>query len=99
MTKRVTVTLPDEIVEEIDLRETNRSRFLAEAARRELARRRREELERSLDVPHVESGRVAASGLGAWGALGVPADEEILDADAGRPVCWEPDRGWEEGSE
>jgi len=97
--KRVTVTLPDEIVEEIDLKEPNRSRFLAEAARRELERRRREELERSLDAPHPESGRVAESGVQAWGALRAPGDEELLDPDAGRPVGWGPGRGWEERSE
>ncbi len=39
--RRVTISLPEEIVEEIDLRENNRSRFLTVAAQRELMRRRK----------------------------------------------------------
>ncbi len=95
--KRVTITLPDEVVEEIDLWESNRSRFLAEAARRELARRRREALLRSLDEPHPEAGRVAEAGVEAWGELVAPGDEDLLDPESGRPVRWVPGRGWEEG--
>ena len=39
--ERVTVTLPNELVSEIDRREKNRSKFVAEAVRHELERRRR----------------------------------------------------------
>ena len=73
--KRVTVTLPDEVVEEIDRWEKNRSRFVLEASLRELALRRREQLERSLANPHIESDRVAEQGLEAWG--------EAADGEAG----------------
>ena len=34
--ERVTVTLPEELVRDIDRREKNRSRFVAEAIRREV---------------------------------------------------------------
>ena len=94
--KRVTITLPDEIVEEIDLRENNRSRFLAEAAVRELARRRAEELRRSLEAAHPESQRVAEAGIQEWGALAAPGDEDLLDAAMGRPVQWLEGEGWHE---
>jgi len=40
--KRVTVTLPETIVEEIDRWEKNRSKFVLEASLRELELRRRE---------------------------------------------------------
>ena len=46
---RVTVTLPNNLVRDIDRREKNRSKFIAEAVRNELDRRRRDELHRSLD--------------------------------------------------
>ena len=39
--ERVTVTLPAEVVEDIDRQERNRSRFVLEAVRRELKRRQR----------------------------------------------------------
>ena len=40
-TERVTVTLPGEVVQEVDRREQNRSRFVLDAIRHELERRRR----------------------------------------------------------
>ena len=46
--ERVTVTLPNDLVRDIDRRENNRSKFVAEAVRHELDRRRRAELRRSL---------------------------------------------------
>ena len=39
--ERVTVTLPNDLVRDIDRREKNRSKFVAEAVRHELDRRRR----------------------------------------------------------
>ena len=97
--KRVTVTLPDDLVDEIDRREKNRSRFVLEAARRELELRRREELERSLRSPHPDSGRVAESGMEEWGALSSPDDADLVDRSDGRSVRWTPEDGWREVSE
>src|ERR1017187_5167486 len=54
---RVTVTLPSDLVRDIDRREKNRSKFVAEAVRNELDRRRRDELRRSLHNPHAHSHR------------------------------------------
>jgi len=51
-TERVTVTLPSQVVKDIDRVESNRSRFIVVAVRHELDRRRREELNRSLRKPH-----------------------------------------------
>ena len=65
--KRVTVTLPDVIVEEIDRWEKNRSKFVLEATERELELRRRQELERSLQYPHSETNQVAEAGIEEWG--------------------------------
>ena len=48
---RVTVTLPEELLRDIDRREKDRSRFIADAVRRELDRRRRAELRRFLELP------------------------------------------------
>ena len=92
--KRVTVTLPDDVVEQIDRWESNRSRFVLQAARRELEERRREELTRSLRAPHPETGQVAEAGLEEWGGEAASGDEDLLDPSAGRRILWTPGRGW-----
>ena len=58
LAERVTVTMPAELVAEIDRIESNRSRFIAEAVRHELQRRLRLELQ----SPHPESLATAALG-------------------------------------
>ena len=92
---RVTVTLPEGIVKEIDRREKNRSKFVAEAVRRELDRRQRSDLHRSLDNPHSESAVLAEQGLEEW-ARGLPVEdgEALVDNSAGRPIRWVPGEGW-----
>lgn len=94
-TARVTVTLPDEIVDEIDRVERNRSRFVLEAVRHELDRRRRAALERSLRQPHEESGQVAELGFDEWGAR-LPDDDvaELVDVRSSTPIRWAPGEGW-----
>jgi Arc/MetJ-type ribon-helix-helix transcriptional regulator len=67
-TERITVTLPARLVGEIDRPEKNRSKFVAEAVYRELDRRRREELRRSLQRAHPETEELADAGLAAWRA-------------------------------
>ena len=94
---RITVTLPPALVEEIDRRERNRSRFVLEAVRREVARRRREELRRSLAKPHPEAGELADAGLEDWGygRGSYPAESsELLDRSAGKHVRWTRGKGW-----
>jgi hypothetical protein len=95
--ERVTITLPRQVVEEIDELERNRSRFVLEAVTRELERRRREQLRRSLDAPHPESEEVAEAGLDDW-ADRLPAEDahDLLDPKAGRPVRWRKGVGWED---
>ncbi|HSF18324.1 MAG TPA: hypothetical protein VLK65_22505 [Vicinamibacteria bacterium] len=92
-TERVTITLPREVVESIDCRARNRSRFILEAVLRELDRIRREELRLSLRQPHAESDVVAD--LGDWGT-NLPDEEvgELLDPKAGRRVQWRSGVGW-----
>lgn len=97
-TERVTVTLPVELVENIDRLERNRSRFIAEAVEHELARRRRAGLLRSLKSPHPESAELAEAGLAAWGASLPGGDDDLVDASAGKPVRWVEGRGWVEES-
>ena len=94
--KRVTVTLPEALVSEIDRWESNRSRFVLLAAERELEARRREALERSLANPHPESLQVAEAGIEDWDAGWTGDDEGLVDEGAGRPVRWDPDLGWVE---
>ena len=92
--ERVTVTVPPDLLRDMDRRAPNRSRF-QEAIRHELFRRRREDLERSLAAPHPESRELAESGLGDW-ASGLPEEDvrELLDPDGGVPVRWSPGEGW-----
>ena len=92
--ERVTVTLPSELVERIDRLERNRSRFVAEAAQRELVRRHRAGLLRSLTVPHVEVADLADASLADWGASLPAEDEWLVDIAAGTPVQWVPGEGW-----
>ena len=96
---RVTVTLPKEVVRSIDVLEANRSRFILDAVRRELNRRKRRELRRSLSNPHPESKQLANEGLEEWGRR-LPREEtaDLVDWKAGRAVTWKPNLGWTEGS-
>jgi post-segregation antitoxin (ccd killing protein) len=96
--ERVTITLPEEMVQEIDGRERNRSRFVQRAIARELERMRQEELRRSLDNPHSDSEAVAESGFSEWADLAAAGDQDLLDASAGKEVHWDADRGWIEAN-
>lgn len=95
--ERVTVTLPDDLVKDIDRREKNRSKFVAEAVRRELDRRRRADLRRSLQNPHPESAGLAEQGLEEW-SRGLPDEnaEALVDGRAGKQVRWVAGEGWVE---
>ena len=97
---RVTVTLPLDLLQDIDRRENNRSKFVADAVRAELERLRREELQRSLANPHPESAAFADEGFDAW-ATGLPNEEgeSLFDAKAAKPVRWVEGQGWLEGRE
>jgi hypothetical protein len=94
---RVTVTLPEEVVRDIDRLEQNRSRFVLEAVQHELRRRRREELRRSLRSPHPEASVVAEAGFDEWGARLHDEDTSgLLDPRAGKSVRWVRGEGWVE---
>jgi hypothetical protein len=94
--ERVTVTLPTEIVRDIDRLEANRSKFVLEAVKRELRQRRRAELRRSLRSPSAEATAVAQEGFAEW-ANGLPDKDSagLVDAKGGTPVRWVPGSGWE----
>lgn len=94
MNARVTVTLPEELVREIDRLERNRSRFVLHSIQRELDRRRQEELRRSLQSPHPESESVAEAGEHEWFASLPDGDEDLVAPEAGRAVRWIPGQGW-----
>lgn len=93
--ERVTVTLPAEVVRDIDRLEKNRSKFVLEAVRHELKWRRREDLQRSLRSPHPESEQLAEAGFDEW-ADGLPREgaADLVDMKAGTPVRWVPGEGW-----
>ena len=93
--ERVTVTLPAEMVRDIDRLEKNRSKFVLEAVSHELSRRRRENLRRSLRSPHPETAVLAEAGFDEW-ADGLPdeAATDLVDMTAGTPVRWIPGEGW-----
>jgi hypothetical protein len=69
-------------------------KFVADAIRHELDRRR-EELLRSLRNPHPESVEFADEGLEAW-ARSLPEDdaEALVVSSAGMAVRWVPGEGW-----
>ena len=96
--ERVTVTVPRDLLSEVDRVERNRSRFVVAALRRELVERRREELRQSLSQPHPETESFVDAGLAEWASL-LPNDaDSLVDTDAGTPVRWVAGEGWvEEG--
>lgn len=91
-TERVTVTLSSKLIARIDSLARNRSRFIAEAVERELARRRREALLSSVCNPHPETSAVADTELGMWPDTDL--DETLVDAARGRGVRWIAGQGW-----
>ncbi len=95
-TTRVTVTLSDELLREIDLQDRNRSRFIQQAVEQELERRRRELLIASLESPHPETLELEADGLSEWIEAGKDSDLELVDMTQFRPLAWVPDEGWKE---
>ena len=99
-TERVTVTLPADVVREIERIEKNRSKFVLEAVGRELERRRRSELRRSLRNPHAETSEVAEAGFDEW-ARSLPEEDTsgLVDIVSGTPVRWVPGQGWLEETE
>ena len=73
---------------------------VAEAVRRELDRRRHDELRRSLQNPHSETTEFAKEGLEEW-SRGLPEEDvgTLVDSGAGKAVRWVPGEGWvEEGA-
>jgi hypothetical protein len=94
------VTLPLDLVRDIDRQERNRSKFVAAAVRNELDRRRREELRRSLHNPHPETAEFADEGFESW-ARSLPEEDAaaLVDNSAGRPVRWIAGEGWVEEPE
>jgi hypothetical protein len=93
--ERVTITLPPEVVADIDRRTPNRSRFVLAAVQRELERLRRAELRRSLSNPHPESEELAEAGFAEW--AGASEGEGLLDDASGTSVRWSPGTGWVKG--
>ncbi len=95
-TARVTVTLAADLVEDIDRLERNRSRFIAEAVAHELTRRRQAALLQSIRRPHADTVALVDTGLADW-VSELPADEGLVDVDAGTPVRWIEGKGWKRG--
>ena len=60
--ERVTISLPADLVRDIDRLEKSRSSFVTEAVQHELDRRRRRELRHSLQNPHRDSTDLAEQG-------------------------------------
>ena len=91
---RVTITLPSDILTEIDRGDKNRSRFILEAVKREISRRRQEALNLSLANPHPDSSQFESADLPAWFRAGDADASDLLNLNEGTQVCWVPDQGW-----
>jgi len=98
--ERVTVSLPENLLRDIDRRERNRSKFVAEAVRREVDRRRRAELRRSLENPHHDTAELIEQGFEEW-SRDLPEEdaEALVISGAGKAVRWVPGEGWVEDRE
>lgn len=91
--ERVTITLPADLLGEIDQLERNRSRFIAEAVQHEVARRRRDALLQSIRSPHPETTQLVDTGLSDWTSE-LPDDEGLVDPTGGSAVRWVEGQGW-----
>lgn len=91
--KRVTVTLPADLLQEVDELERNRSRFIAEAVQHEVARRRRAALLESVRSPHPETTQLVDVGLADWTSE-LADDKGLLDPSGGTAVRWMEGQGW-----
>ena len=80
-------------MQRIDRLERNRSRFIAEAVERELARRRRAALLTSVSNPHREAADLVDPGPGDWTA-DLPDEEGLVDVAGGTAVRWIEGQGW-----
>ncbi len=82
---RVTVTLPEELVRDMDRQAADRAAFITEAVRHELGQKRREGLRRSLYAPHPESAEHESLGIAEWPA-GPPREDagDLVDLSAAR---------------
>jgi hypothetical protein len=92
-TERVTITLPADLLEEVDRFERNRSRFIGEAVQREVIRRRRAALMESIRSPHPDTTHSADAGVGDW-TSDLPDDEGLLNPAGGTAVRWVEGQGW-----
>ncbi len=93
----MTVTLPDDLIRDIERQEKNLSKFVMEAVRRELDRRRRVELHRSLQNPHPQTLELAEQDLKEWsGTLPDEDPEALVDRSLGKAIRWVPGEGWVE---
>jgi post-segregation antitoxin (ccd killing protein) len=92
-TERVTITLPKDLLEEVDQLERNRSRFVSEAIQHEVARRRRAALMASVRSPHPETTQLVDTGMADWTSE-LPEDEGLLDPSGGAAVRWVEGQGW-----
>jgi hypothetical protein len=98
-TERITVTLPQGLLREVDARDENRSRFVAEAVHNELARRKHVEFLASLEQrawTHEDDELIEAD-TNEWFAQTTPADSQLVDPTEGTPVYWQAGVGWLEG--
>jgi hypothetical protein len=89
---RISIDLPDDLLQQMDRLERDRARFLLLAVRNELRRRLALELQKSVDHPHPESRELAGLGLADWGDP--DSGDDLLDPEAAIPVEWLPDLGW-----
>ena len=92
-TERVTITLPADLLREVDQLERNRSRFIAEAVQHEVTRRRHAALLESVRSPHPETTQLVDAGLADWTSE-LPHDEGLLDPSGGTAVRWVEGEGW-----
>ena len=94
--QRIALTLPSEVITEIDRTTHDRDSFVEDAVRHEIDRRREDQLRRSLDDPHPETSKAVGSSPSNW-PTGVPHDEwdELLRSELGEEIRWEEAKGWQ----
>jgi len=96
--ERVTVSLPADLLLELDRRSKNRSAFVQEAVLREIGRRVRLELLDSGRNPHPETLAYAGESLDEWATM-LPKEDttKMYDPKKVTPLRWIEGKGWKRG--
>ena len=98
--EQIKVTLPEDVIRDIDRVHGDRDKFVLELVRLELQRRRHQESWRTSVDPLPERFHASEMELDDWGQDSPEGDLfGLVDLKTGAAVRWIPGKGWVEATE